>query len=84
MQANWETDLNKLEYGDDIIAILDWCVNPIRLTYIGKTTRVIDDTTKTMHTFTDAYGKPFNTEIFKIKLYTKYPKSTKEITNENH
>lgn len=77
MQANWETDFNKLEYGDDIIAILDYSVNPIRLTYVGKTTRVIDDTTKTVHTFTDAYGKPFNTEIFKIILYTKYPKINK-------
>jgi hypothetical protein len=84
MNVNWETDLNKLEYGDDIIAILDCSVNPIRLTYVVKTTCVVDDTTKTVHTFTDAYGKPFNTEIFKIILYTKYPKINKEITNENH
>lgn len=79
MQSKWETNLNKLEYGDDIIAILDWSVNPIRLTYIGKTTCVNDDTTKTVHTFTDAFGRPFNTEIFKVKLYTKYPKINKGI-----
>lgn len=80
--ANWETDLDKLEYGDDIIAILNLSVNPIRLTYTGKTTRIVDDTTKKVQTFTDAFGKPFRTEIFKIILYTKYPKINKGDNNE--
>lgn len=64
INAIWSTDLSfkNLKLGDEIIAIIDSSINPIRLKYMSN------------GTFVDGLGLTFDTNMFKIIVYTKYPK----------
>ena len=73
MNVSWNTDLlfKELKSGDEIIAILDCAVNPIRLIYRDN------------GSFTDAFGQPFDIDSFKIIGYTLYPKELRQWTQIN-